>query len=443
MPVSLVEGIEVDFWMDLKGTQTVRILQDPISKNIVYTTFDGFVYEIIEKKSGKRKEKRLFSVKDHGISRLQGAIFLDSTLFLSGNIQVNDGKGTKGIMMRGDLKKNGKRVWSRVFITEDVGSTKTLYDHGFNGLAISPDKKHIFINSGARTDHGELQENDGFYPGARDVPLTACVLRIPSSTINLFLPNNYNFLKEHGYLYADGIRNAYDLEFSNDGELFAVSNSSDYDHPEDMFWLREGHHYGFPWVMGNTPNPQQFPDWQADPTKDPFINTFAHAYRMKYFVNDPDFPKPPEGVVFSSPVRNLGPDINLYRDLESGIVMDGDTTGFNVGTFTPHLSPLGLFFDRDSVFTEGFKGDGFMLNYSSPGGSLNRDFYYDGGDLIHLTLKYNSSLDNYDVICEKLVNKFRGPTDAVLIKNSIFIIVYGGKKTPSKIWKVTMPSDIY
>src|SRR5690606_2211371 len=160
--------------------------------------------------------------------------------YLIGNISVNRGKGTKGIMMRGALNSTGRRDWTLGFITEDVGSTKTVFDHGFNGVAASLDKKYLFINSGARTDHGEVQDNDGEYPDSRDEALTACVLRIPVDAEALYLPNDRDFLVKNKYLFAEGIRNAYDLAFAPDGNLFAVSNSGDYDHPEDMFWLREG-----------------------------------------------------------------------------------------------------------------------------------------------------------------------------------------------------------
>ncbi len=114
--------------------------------------------------------------------------------------------------------------------------------------------------------------------------------------------------------------------------------------PEDMFWIRQGRHYGFPWVMGGIDNPQQNPDWQPNPDTDPFLSKFAFAWLMKYFHNDPDFPKRPAGVTFTPAVQNLGPDANEYRDRKTGVVMDGDTTGVTVGTFNAHSSPLGFDF---------------------------------------------------------------------------------------------------
>lgn len=114
------------------------------------------------------------------------------------------------------------------------------------------------------TDHGEVQDNDGEYPGSRDEPLTAVIFKVPTDANGLTLPNDADALATGGYVFAEGIRNCYDLAFAPNGHLFCVSNSSDYDHPEDMFWLRQGRHYGFPWVMGNLDNPQQFPDFDPD-----------------------------------------------------------------------------------------------------------------------------------------------------------------------------------
>ena len=437
VPTALRDDIQISHYMAI-GPDAVRLLIDPVSKSFYYTTFSGDVIRIAVDFAGNRYLVKEYTAADHGITRLQGASFLDSTLFLVGNISVNRGKGTKGIMMKGKLNRDGKRDWSLGFITEDVGSTKTIFDHGFNGTVISPDKKYIFVNSGARTDHGEVQDNDGEYPGSRDEALTACVLRIPVNVEALYLPNDREFLVKNGYLFAEGIRNAYDLAFSPEGHLFAVSNSGDYDHPEDMFWLREGRHYGFPWVMGMVDNPQQNKDWQPDPKTDPFINPFSHAWRVRYFRNDPTFPKRPKNP-FTSSVLNLGPDANEYRDRKTGKVMDADTTGVLVGTFTPHRSPLGLFFDLDGVLIDEFNKDGFMLSWTYGKTSvLMRPFTMQGADLMHLDLEYDQKADNYRVHCHRIVEGFEGPTDAVMVGNDVYVIE--NSNDDAHIWKITLPA---
>jgi glucose/arabinose dehydrogenase len=77
-------------------------------------------------------------------------------------------------------------------------------------------------------------------------------------------------LKADGYLYAEGIRNAYDMAFDNGGNLFAVVNSADYDNPEDMFWVREGHHYGFPLDNGWNRKSTTVPGLETRSETDPF-----------------------------------------------------------------------------------------------------------------------------------------------------------------------------
>jgi len=324
-----------------------------------------------------------------------------------------------------------------VFNTETYGLNATTWDHGWNALVMSPDQKYIFITSGSRTGHGEIQDDKGVYPNARDNALTTKIFRIPANAENLILPNDIDKLKAEAYLYAEGIRNAYDMAFDPEGNLFAVVNSSDYDHSEDMFWVREGRHYGFPWIMGGIENPQQYPDFMPDPKKDPFLPATSHGMLMKYFRNDPDFPKVPEGVKFSPGVQNLGPDANEYRG-HSGKILDGDKTGVTVSTFTAHSSPLGLVFDNGHVLSDEFKGDGFVLrNTLGSKSSLMKPFTDQGRDLLHLDMSYDKGSDNYFVKTTRIVDSFNNPTDAVLLGNSLYVIEYDARV--GSIWKVTLP----
>lgn len=451
-PVALRNDITIEEYMKVEP-EAVRIIRHPLTGEIYYTTFFGDVIKIVEV-NGKPESKKIFSVEDHGIPRLQGAAFNGNTLFLAGNVSVNNNKGNKGRMVRYEMKSGvatpdvAKPEMTVVFNTVEYGANKTTFDHGWNALEISPDKKFIYVNTGARTDHGEVQDNGGEYPNARDNALTANIFRIPIKSKDLVLTTDVAQMKKEGYLFAEGIRNAYDMAFDAKGNLFAVSNSGDYDHPEDMFWVREGHHYGFPWIMGGIDNPQQFPDYQPDPEKDPFLSKFAFAWLMKYFHNDPNFPKRPEGVKFTPAVQNLGPDANEYRDRKTGIVMDGDTTGVTVGTFNAHSSPLGLFFDNDKALAKDLAGDGFVIRYT--GGPRNgvanpSPLRRQGKDLLHLEMSYDKPADNYKIKTTRIVDNFTSPTDALLVGNTLYVIEYGGKQGGNKaggsIWKITLPAS--
>ncbi len=446
-PRVLRDDLKVEAFMKVEP-EAVRLIVHPVQGKMYYTSFDGDVYRI-DNNGDQPTSVKILSATDHGITRLQGAAFHKNTLFLAGNINVNNNKGNKGRMVRYEILPDGsKPEMSVVFNTVEYGANKTTFDHGWNALEISPNGKYILVNSGARTDHGEVQDNGGIYPNARDNALTTKIYRFPIKAKDLLLEDDTEKLKKKGFIYAEGIRNAYDMAFDKKGNLFAVSNSGDYDHPEDMFWVRKGHHYGFPWVMGGIPNPQQYPDWQPDPAKDPFLSKFAFAWLMKYFHNDPQFPQPPAGVKFTPAVQNLGPDANEYRDPKTGVVMDGDTTGFTVGTFNAHSSPLALVFDVNHTLSKDFKGDGFVMRYAGGGrkGAVDPNpLKRQGKDLLHLKMIYDKKTDNYQVKTTRLVDNFTSPTDAVINDNHMYIIEYGGKQGGNKsggtLWKITFPKD--
>jgi glucose/arabinose dehydrogenase len=436
MPKALRPDITVAYVMKT-APHSVRIFQNPVSKEIWYTTFEGDVYRIKNVESKEPASQKILSLKDHGITQLQGAVFLGNSLFLCGNVPDTNHKTTKGRMVRVYFNDTAVSQIKVVFNTVDYPANKTIYDHGWNALELSADEKYIYANSGARTDHGEVQDFGGLFPNQRDNILTSKIFRFPVETENLVL--SLDTAQVQPYLFASGIRNAYDMAIDDKGNLFAVSNSCDYDMSEDMFWVREGHHYGFPWVMGGLENPQQFPDWKPDPETDKFINKSSHSWEVKYFHNDPTFPRIPAGVKFSPGVQNIGPDANMYRG-HTGKILDGDQTGVTISTFTAHSCPLGLFFDKKKILSNDLKGDGFVIRYSlGATSSLMHSFEAGGSDLLHLHLMYDSLTDNYFVRTTKIVDDFDQPTDAILVGNEVYVIGYG--ESNGNIWKITLPAN--
>ena len=119
-------------------------------------------------------------------------------------------------------------------------------------------------------------------------------------------------------------------------------------------------------------------------------------------------------------------------------MLDGDQTGIAVSTFTPHCSPLALFFDTKKVLGGDFKGDGFVLRNSfGATSSLMRPFTNQGADLLNLHLVYDSAIDNYFVKTTRIVEGFKDPVDAIIIGNDAYVIEYGGKG--GNLWKITFP----
>jgi glucose/arabinose dehydrogenase len=422
-PKALVSGIRIQHIMKLEPN-AVRMAQNPVTGEFWYINFTGDVFKIDNINTKTPFSIKEFTVRNHGIEKLQGMAFCRNTLYLCGNSTTRDGKGNIGRMVRYELAQVNNPIMSVVFNTVEYGTNKTTFDHGWNAIVISPNQRNILVNSGSRTDHGEIQDNEGAWPGARNGSLTAKIFQFPINAKNILLKDDEKWLKSHGYIFAEGLRNAFALGFHRNNELYAAVNSGDYDHPEDMFWVRQNHHYGFPWIMGATRNPQQDSKWKDDPKIDPFLSENSFAFNMGYFHADSKFPQRSTGLIISSAIENIGPDANEYRDPLTGKINDADTTNYRMQTFTPHSSPVGLAFDVSRRLPKPFKGDGFLLRYSSTDmpGSLLAAFTNQGEDLLHLHLIYDRAINNYKVSTRRIISGFKGPVDAVISGKSIYVL---------------------
>jgi glucose/arabinose dehydrogenase len=105
-------------------------------------------------------------------------------------------------------------------------------DHSNNGIAFAPDGK-LYIPVGAASDHGPVTSD-----------MEGVILRVNPDGSDL-------------EVFASGFRNPYDLAFSPEGELFTADNNPDFLDdtlhflpPEELDFVREGRHYGFPDAFG-------------------------------------------------------------------------------------------------------------------------------------------------------------------------------------------------
>ncbi len=375
----------------------------------------------------------VYTAADHGFSR-PSALFIDAdgTFYVLKRIDLSS--YNIATITKGEVDpSSGERTWYTLAETAPYERCDCIFNHEVNGLVVSLDNRSLFINSGSRTDHGEIQDGKGAFPDLRETALTAIVLRVPTDARDLVLPNDRDALLDQGFLFAEGLRNAYDLAFAPNGDLFATENGPDRDMAEELNWLREGHHYGFPWRMGLEDTPQQFPDY--DPATDFLLPAGFTAVREGYYHNDPAYPPPPRD--FTDPVINLGPDADKYRDSADGQIKDASEEDVRFGTFTAHRSPLGLVFDANNALAEPFQGDGFVLSWTEgdpDGDDLNGPFNDPSQDLLHLDLaKFG---DNYEAHVTRLVGGFSNPIDAEIIGNRIYVIEWSGGRG---LWEIVLP----
>ena len=375
----------------------------------------------------------VYTTADHGLSR-PSALFIDDagTFYVLKRIDLSS--YNIATITKGEVDpSSGERTWFTLAETAPYERCDCIFNHEVNGLVVSPDNRSLFINSGSRTDHGEIQDGNRQFPDLRETALTAIVLRVPTDASDLVLPNDRDALRAQGFLFAEGLRNAYDLAFAPNGDLFATENGPDRDMAEELNWLREGHHYGFPWRMGLEDTPQQFSDY--DPASDFLLPARFTAVREGYYHNDPTYPPPPRD--FTEPVINLGPDADAYRDPADGQIKDASEEGVRFGTFTAHRSPLGLVFDADHALAEPFQGDGFMLSWTEgdpDGDDVAGPFNDPSEDLLHLDLAKVG--DNYEARVTRIVGGFSNPIDAEIVGNRIYVIEWSGGRG---LWEIVLP----
>jgi len=417
------------------GGTSIRIARDPTDGFLYYLRTSGSIYRIQIADGVLSTTARVYTAADTGIGAPYGFAFgPEGNLYITGN--ETQGTNTVATVRRGARATPGgdTRVWMNVARTEPYPRSN-IFDHLVNGIAVSPDGDFLFVNSGARTDHGEEESQGGLFPGVREVPLTAVMFRLPADGRDILLENDRDALLAGGYLFAEGLRNSFDPAFSPSGDLFSGENSDDRDDNEELNWIQEGHHYGFPWRIGTNDTPQRFPGY--DPENDRLVNHNYIAYRRGLFHDDPTYPDPPE-VDFTDPVVNLGPDADSFRNPATGAVQDASDLGIGLATFTAHRSPLGLVFDREMALGGGLGGGGFILSWTrgDPNGSPAEGPFRDASeDLLHLDLKKAGEV--YQLRATRITGGFNHPIDAEIIGNRIYVLEHGGSGT---VWEVSLPT---
>jgi hypothetical protein len=288
-------------------------------------------------------------------------------------------------------------------------------------LIVSPDNQYLYMSSGSRTDHGEAEA------GPREVALTSAIFRLPTSGNNLNLPNDETALKTAGYLFADGLRNPFDMGFSADGELFAADNGPDMDLPDEFNWVREGMHYGFPWRFGSEANPVLDPAYT--PAGDERLHGGFQAVDDNKYVYDSGFPPPPAMMIDA--IKNNGPDADKFRPGPTATAAtDASDMAMPFHGLTGHRSPLGVTFDNESLLCGDYYKSAFVLSF---GAFL--DVLGDRGEDL-LLLQLTKVGTEYEMKTTQLVTGFTAPIDSVMVDNKLYVVEYG---EGSSVYEITFP----
>ncbi|MEP7263345.1 MAG: T9SS type A sorting domain-containing protein [Bacteroidota bacterium] len=435
-------SLQVTELMQVKKN-AVRIARNPADHFLYYITFNGNIYKI-NTSGGVYSDTLVSDSSKHHINYLQGMLFKDSTLYLVGNHKIPNSAG-HGLVMAGRFQVDGAWLWDTLMYTAPYQSTATLFDHAFSSICLNVAGDSIYIGSGSRTDHGEVESTGGLFPGVREVPLTSTVFRLPLNIISpVYIPNDSAFAVFSPYIYCRGVRNSFDLLLLPNNDLIGSENSGDRDDPEELNWLRQDQHYGFPWRMGGNATGMQFPGY--DPLTDFLINDSCSSAKSVNFYNDSAYPPAP-AFSLSEPIKNYGPDADKYRDPLNGSVHDASDEGIYISSFTSHRSPLGLALDKESKLAMPYTQGCFMLSYtegtedttgSFANGSIG-PFSDVSQDLLQLALYKDTATNEYSMNCYRLASGFHNPVDSWIEDSIIYILEshYPNNPLPAKLYALT------
>lgn len=177
--------------------------------------------------------------------------------------------------------------------------------HGVGGIAVGPDNK-LYINSGSESHYGYLPDGSPeIFVGRLNARILRC--NLDGSNVEVF---------------AEGIRNTFDLAFRSDGALFGTENgpNTNCNYGDEFNRIDFGHHYGFPYRYGS--------DLSGDDASIACQNSGGGN------VLGP--PPLPNGLVTTPAWGNYGPDAKPGPG-DPGYADGGVYYGFN-----PHSSPDGI-----------------------------------------------------------------------------------------------------
>jgi hypothetical protein len=270
-----------------------------------------------------------------------------------------------------DGQPDRPRLWTTFSYPYGVGG----FNHGACRIAQGPDGK-VYLGSGSRTDHGEAGDQPGISrlgerphpdvpggPGFAGGDFTACILR--------FDPARGQQVPE---VYSRGNRNPFGFDWDDRGRLLDAENGPMADHPEELNHIREGRHYGFPYVFGNNQRPD-----------------YADAL------------PPPPGLHFEPPIQNVGP---------AGLL--GDHPMYSLA---PHSAPGGLAFYRKGELPQRYERTFFLTRF---GNLLNHNRI--GFDVLNVRLEEQGG--KLVAHTERFLDRLGRPIDVCVRGGKLYVVEY-------------------
>lgn len=180
-------------------------------------------------------------------------------------VSVNEGSDQSGVWRVTDSNGDGEPDKPEL-----IKAFKGRGEHGPHALVAAPDGKSIFVVSGNFTDLPEMDSSlvsknwaeDQLLPRRPDARGHARDRYAPGGWIARFDTNGQNF-----QLFASGFRNAYDIAFNDQGDLFSYDSDMEWDlgtpwyRPTRICHVVPGSEFG--WRHGSGPWPPYYEDSMA------------------------------------------------------------------------------------------------------------------------------------------------------------------------------------
>jgi glucose/arabinose dehydrogenase len=266
------------------------------------------------------------------------------------------------IFRSGPLDGTGISVALKPWLQTSYPWGNSYYNHGVAHIAEGPDGM-LYVGSGSRTDGGEAGTNPRISKEG-ETPLTAGIWQLDPRAENPVVK-----------MYASGIRNAWTFAWNDRGDLFSASNGPDADMPEELDFVQEGKHYGFPYKF-------------ADSDEKPYPHT----------------PALPAGLKPIPAIRNFGP-------------AGGGSAGNPIASFEPHSSPSGLLFCGPE-WPANLRGKFLMARFGALTGKKETGF-----DVLTVDLQRNAA-GTFEIRSEVFLTPVARPIDLLQIGRKLYILEY-------------------